>query len=61
MRARPLTPVNVLIALDLPALDLPTNAISAPLSGGQCFSDGALMLNFAALKFVTGVCIKKRL
>jgi len=49
VRARPLTPVNVLIALDLPALDLPTNAISAPLSGGQCFSDGALMLNVAAL------------
>jgi hypothetical protein len=39
--------VSLLIALDLPALDHPAKATSAPLSGGHCLRLGALIRNFA--------------
>lgn len=43
VRASLLLFVSVLMALDLPALLRPANAISMPSSGGQVFKDGALV------------------
>lgn len=51
MRASDLLSVNVLMALDLPALERPAKATSFPVSGGQFFSLGALVKNFAWRKF----------
>ena len=38
------------MALDLPALERPAKAISAPSSGNSCDSSNALVTNLACLK-----------
>ncbi len=45
VRAKLLTPVSVLIALDLPVLERPVKATSEPKSEGQSLSEGALIRN----------------
>src|SRR6266446_2985085 len=52
VRARPRTPNNELIKLDLPTLDLPRNAISGMLSRGQSASFSALLRNSALVIFM---------
>jgi hypothetical protein len=52
VRASLLFWVSALIVLDLPALERPAKATSAPLSGGHCLRLGALVRNFADLKLI---------
>ena len=52
--------VRVLMALDLPALDLPQKAISIPTSLGHSFSLDALVWNCALLKSIM-FCVQMRL
>src|SRR5256885_15339180 len=52
VRARPRTPSNELIKLDLPTFDLPRNAISGMLSCGQSGSLSALLRNLALVIFM---------
>jgi hypothetical protein len=43
-----------LMALDLPALERPTKATSAPTSGGNCAGAAALIKNCTPLKRLMG-------
>jgi hypothetical protein len=44
-------------AVDFPALDLPTNAISLPESSGNCDTWFALLIKFMFSKFKITACI----
>src|SRR5215468_5459421 len=55
VRARPLRWVIALMALDLPAFERPTKAISAPRSGGNCPGAAALTIKRACENRLTFV------
>src|SRR5207253_4756036 len=59
VRARPWRRTIALMALDLPALERPTKATSAPRSGGNCPGAAALSRNRAwgnPLRLANGCC-----